>query len=1015
MGAGFGFGETLPGPEEEKKGEIPQGVRGLEDVAAEALSRAAEERAGSEEGEKPADAAAKTYVYHFDERGKAYDEREARLEKEAAELKPELERTPEAEREKIGVGFRNAGFFVEEAKNNFFAGVFNKLAGTEKEPESFTTPSSSRITSLVRKHYPTQEKSTTVTTKFIAKLGQGFERDAKKARERMEAVEKTKNRETLANTGYLLGNAVKYGRTVLDIAGVTVAAPLRFVTLGAMAFARGADAAKEVRLENEKVIAKTRIEDVDKAAEEAWAVYLAAQDREVNEAEARYQEAEKKGNPKEIKGAQIMLELAHRHTDSRKITTKDLEKAYRENLPADILARLEAKSPEQPSLVNRMVQGLVKAHIERSVKRLERKAEKIEENPKFSVKERKAKRERLFNRFDRRLRDYDRVVGQFGTVDALAMGARYAEVAAKAAVYVPTAYIALEKAFEMVGDAFNNTEAAEAMDGLRETTVAEVPLAGSSPAVLETSSAPSAFADSMKSVSPELKLHTAVPDIVKQEYPSGAASEMQEKLHAELERHAAPSEVTPIEQISPYGAKEAAEEVLNKAETEGPKAPAVLQELYEKHPEFKGDTTWKVGGSGLITREGYGGWYFADKEGNLWWSGGKTPSGGESGPQILKMGMAEWAETDQMAAPAPKEMMDEFGRVMAIEKGGSVSAAAQELVKSGQLTETEFKAAWGNPESVVKIGDESVHISKVGLSYEGNEVKFIPGEGGKAPRFEVIQGTGKAMGTDADLYDRYGKLGKKPPEWLQKSVLGVTESEAKTMRPEIEKLSVKGVRETLEAVEKQEMVEARAAVPHELPVRGAADVLGGVEIKAPVPERITVGKAPEMKLPEWLTERVEYAKLAETLPEKTAGLEALEDNFGSYSLAAQEHAVEQFTGFEKQLTYLEKHADTVGLTPEQEDFVEMSKGAIKAMHETLKDTEEAFKERLEDLGVPMKDYRFFFEQKKPTGTVGRFKEVFEQSSNKEWAPFMEWVKALKPEPRELSMNMDAFLRARFKD
>lgn len=931
--AGFGFGEGISSaPNEENKNEAPLGVRGLEDVAVDALARAEKnieeadkerqrEAIASQDAGRVLPPAWEARHKGFDVPEAARETKEANVEKEAKEIGLELEKTPEKEREKIGVGFRNVGFFVEEAKNSFFAGVFNKMAETQPQQKN-------------------------ITTKFISQLGKGFNDKAAKARERIETIEKTKNRETLANAGYLLGNTIKYGRTVLDIAGVTVAAPLRFATMGAMAFSSGAEAAKEVRLENEKVIEKTRIEDADKAAEEAYEVYRTAM-------------ARSGGHP----------------------TGRDYEKAYHEILPGDLLRRLQEKTPEQPGLVNRLVQGVVKFQIERSVKKLVEKKDRIEGDPRFSGKQRDEKKKRLFNRFERRLRDYDRVVSQFGTVDALAMGARYAEIAGKVAAYVPTAYIALEKVFEMIGDTFSNVESAEAVEGLRDVT-GEVPPPGALPPITELPSVE-------KGVSPDVleKVSTPRDSLVS----AGEAPSLQNQVHENLNDLSRPPVYTPkfetapasstavkgptLEQVaSPQASKEVVETLMNKPETGNGSGVGVLEELYAKHPEFKGSAEWKIGGSGLITREGYPGWYHLDDKGNLWYSGGRT-AGKVFDAQILKTGSAVWEKTDQMASPATKEMMDAFGRVMAVEKGGSVSAAAREMVNAGQISDEDFRAAWGNPESVVKINGENVHISKVGLSYEGNEVKFVPGENGKAPRFEVVQGTGKAMGTDTDLYNRYGALGKKQPEWLQKSVLGITESEAAS---------------------------ASEALPEKI---SAQDSL------AHLFERTSADSRIEVKLPEWFTERMEHAELAETLSEKTASLEALRDNFGDYSLAAQTRAVSQFAEFEKQLDYLDAHADDMALTPTQEEFVAMSKEAIAEMHEMLKESTLAFKEELQEAGVSYASY-----EKAIAGKGLAVKDLFEMEKKneldtKKWGSFLKWIHALKPTVAEQGMKVDEFLRA----
>lgn len=328
MGAGFGFGE-IPSTPEEKKEELPQEVRGLEDVAAEQLARATEQPPAVEQPtaqptpEEEHTKGPKTYTFRFDEGGKAHLENEARLEKEAQELKPELERTPEAEREKMGVGFQNYGLFMKEGVSNW---------------------KSERLEWIAK----TQLKEKGAVAGYLSSLAETYRKDAKKARDSMESYQKARTRGTLASAGYLAGNAVKIGRTIADFTGATAAAPLRYAMMTGMFLSRGADAAKEYRLKNEEVVAKTRIENMNEAAEAAWKIYDAAKGR----------------------------------AGAGEVTAKDFEKAYRDQLPEDILARLEAKSPEQAGLVNRAVQGIMRAHMKWQAGKVERKVSKIEEDKK---------------------------------------------------------------------------------------------------------------------------------------------------------------------------------------------------------------------------------------------------------------------------------------------------------------------------------------------------------------------------------------------------------------------------------------------------------------------------------------------------------------------------------------------------------------------------------------------------------------------------------------------------------
>ena len=118
------------------------------------------------------------------------------------------------------------------------------------------------------------ENSKGTIGRFFSSLAETYKKDENNAQKAIEQREKSKTSlHQLQNVGYLTGNILKYGRTVADIVGWTVGSPLRYVMLGAQFFSRGAEAAKEARLKNQEVIEKTRVKDIDEAAEEAWKIY----------------------------------------------------------------------------------------------------------------------------------------------------------------------------------------------------------------------------------------------------------------------------------------------------------------------------------------------------------------------------------------------------------------------------------------------------------------------------------------------------------------------------------------------------------------------------------------------------------------------------------------------------------------------------------------------------------------------------------------------------------------------
>lgn len=295
-----------------------------------------------------------------------------------------LEKTPEAKREEIGLGLRNAGFFVEEWKSGKVADICEKTVAWLGRPGEG----------------PIEEQGT--VNRFFVSMAATYRKDEAEARKKIEEREVSGDiRKRISNVGQLSGNILKYGRTVADVIGWTAGSPLRYVMLGAQFFSRGAEAAKDARLKNQEVIEKTRIKDVDKAAEEAWEIYELAQTETWKKSE-------------------------------EKVSKENLEKAYLEKLPADLLERLKkSESGTAMGILSKLGQFILKKDVEFAIK-----------HGKFSEAS-----------FQKRIKELDGIVGQYGTVDALAIGARYMETAGKAVitgVQLETAYLLIKNLPEIV-------------------------------------------------------------------------------------------------------------------------------------------------------------------------------------------------------------------------------------------------------------------------------------------------------------------------------------------------------------------------------------------------------------------------------------------------------------------------------------------------------------------------------------------------------------------------------------
>ncbi len=184
---------------------------------------------------------------------------------EQAETERELENLTEDEREKIGWGLHNVGYKIEAIKDKVFESTYSKIS-ERLNPNS-------------------------TMGRFFSSLGDQFTEKGEGARNAILNIEdkraqgdSTKVMEKLGNVGYLTGNLLKYGRIVTDAAGWTATSVYRSAMLGSIAAASGFDAAKEARLKNEEVIDKTRVQDMDKAADEAWAIHQSAmQKKEMGE------------------------------------------------------------------------------------------------------------------------------------------------------------------------------------------------------------------------------------------------------------------------------------------------------------------------------------------------------------------------------------------------------------------------------------------------------------------------------------------------------------------------------------------------------------------------------------------------------------------------------------------------------------------------------------------------------------------------------------------------------------
>ncbi|PIR68348.1 hypothetical protein COU49_01365 [Candidatus Nomurabacteria bacterium CG10_big_fil_rev_8_21_14_0_10_35_16] len=301
---------------------------------------------------------------------------------EEVDIQKEVENLTEEEKEEIAWGLDNVGFKVEQKKNNFFAKTFSWIASLEKIKGGSTE-------------------------RFCEKMKESYTRDEVAAKQKLEDVETKKKRRAVTNVTLLTGNVAKVAALIPGL----LSSPARYLIMAGALGARISDAAKEARLGNEAVIEKTRIEDAEKAAEEAWQIYRNA----------------------------IVEDKNH------EVSAEGLKKAYIDKMPKDLLERLE----RDPSVANGLVQRVVKWDLIKEIEQLNFNIKKIEDDTQLSP-EKKENKKQMLREQERNLMDYDRIITQYGTVDGFAMSARYAKVAGKAVMWTGIA-LSVSKLIENMG------------------------------------------------------------------------------------------------------------------------------------------------------------------------------------------------------------------------------------------------------------------------------------------------------------------------------------------------------------------------------------------------------------------------------------------------------------------------------------------------------------------------------------------------------------------------------------
>ncbi len=159
---------------------------------------------------------------------------------------------------------------------------------------------------------------------------------------------------------------------------------------------------------------------MERAAEEAWNIYLKAQEQSND-------------------------------SSGKNMSAENLKQAYLLKLPELLKNRLE-----DTGVAHGMFKDIFKKQIGFSIKRMNAKLDKIDQDTTLSVREKNSRKNVLLKNWESSLKDYDRALTDIGTVDNLAMYGRYAQKFFKGVVNIVTAetiFLSAEKVLESLAHA----------------------------------------------------------------------------------------------------------------------------------------------------------------------------------------------------------------------------------------------------------------------------------------------------------------------------------------------------------------------------------------------------------------------------------------------------------------------------------------------------------------------------------------------------------------------------------
>ncbi len=325
---------------------------------------------------------------------------EAQLDERLNEELERINQLPPKERAGLIEGIANAGYWMQRTKSNVLKRVTASLAKVGNKDAALN--------------------------KYISEFSKTYERDAVRA-EKMRVQQKGALA-SAAGLGVLSGNLIRLGRASYELFGGSFRSfnPFRHITAGSLFVARGAEAGKEMRLNDEQLIAKNRpMAEVD-FSKKLTRKQAQALEELHDQARAMYLDSG---------AAEIRITGPDGKVDQAKLAEAKglMDKAYLEHLPKDLAERL---SRLDVSGVNLLEKFFLDNDVKSGIKSVSRSLEKVENNPKFSAEEKAIKKQAILASSEKLLKDMDRMIGDQGAVDWLAYAAKKTEWTGKAVANV---------------------------------------------------------------------------------------------------------------------------------------------------------------------------------------------------------------------------------------------------------------------------------------------------------------------------------------------------------------------------------------------------------------------------------------------------------------------------------------------------------------------------------------------------------------------------------------------------